>query len=76
MTKVKRQVLHNCLDQAKKYIKLGERDKSRDYLDMGIAFVAEKKISGMGGEDKIEDVKINLWLERFWMFLENNNLML
>jgi hypothetical protein len=24
----------------------------------------------------IEDVRINLWLERFWMFLENKNLML
>ena len=28
------------------------------------------------GEDLIEGVKINLWLERFWMFLENKNLML
>ena len=30
----------------------------------------------MSGDDLIEDVKINLWLERFWMFLENKKLML
>jgi hypothetical protein len=30
----------------------------------------------MQGEDLIEGVKINLWLERFWMFLENKNLLL
>ena len=77
MAKVKRQILHNCLDKAKEFIKLGERDKARDYCDMGIAYVAGKKIyGGMKGEDLIEDVRINLWLERFWMFLENKNLML
>ena len=53
-----------------------ERDKARDYCDMGIGFVAAKKEDGADGEDLIEGVKINLWLERFWMFLENKNLML
>jgi hypothetical protein len=74
--KIKRQVLHHCLDQAKSFYKLGERDKARDYCDMGIGYVAAKKEDGWDGEDLIEDVKINLWLERFWMFLENKNLML
>ena len=75
--KVKKQVLHNCLDKAKEFIKLGERDKARDYCDMGIAYVTDKKINeDMEGNDLIEDVKINLWLERFWMFLENKNLLL
>jgi hypothetical protein len=74
--KVQRQILHNCLDKAKHFIKLGERDKSRDYADMGIAFVAEKRIEGYGAKDTIEDVRVELWLERFWMFLENNDLML
>jgi len=27
-------------------------------------------------EDTIEDIRVELWLERFWMFLENKNLML
>lgn len=74
--KVQRQILHNCLDKAKEFIILGERDKARDYCDMGIGFCASKKESGMGGEEEIEGVKINLWLERFWMFLENKNLLL
>ena len=44
--KIERQVLHYCLDRAKEFIKLGERDKARDYCDMGIAYVAEKRIEG------------------------------
>jgi hypothetical protein len=43
---------------------------------MGIGYVAAKKEDGADGEDLIEGVRINLWLERFWMFLENKNLML
>lgn len=75
--KIKKQVLHNCLEKAKEFHKLGDKDKARDYCDMGIAYVANKKlIDGMDGEDVIEDVRINLWLERFWMFLENKQLML
>ena len=73
---IQRQILHNCLDKTKHFITLGERDKSRDYCDMGIAFVAEKRIEGYGAKDTIEDVRVELWLERFWMFLENNDLML
>ena len=76
MVKIERQVLHHCLDKAKEFYKLGDNDKARDYCDMGIGYVAAKKKSGWNGEDLIENVKINLWLERFWMFLENKNLML
>ena len=71
-----KKTLHYCLDRAKECYRLGESDKARDYCDMGIAFVANKKLDGWKGEDLIEDVKINLWLERFWMFLENKKLML
>jgi len=74
--KVERQVLHHCFDQAKEYYKSGNKDKARDYLDMGIGYVAVKKIDGMDGEDLIEDVRINLWLERFWNYLENKGLLL
>ena len=74
--KVERQVLHNCLDKAKSFYKLGEKDKSRDQCDLGIGFVASKRIEGFGAKDTIEGVRVELWLERFWMFLENKNLML
>ena len=43
---------------------------------MGIAWVAEKRIEGYKAKDTIEDVRVELWLERFWMTLENNNLLL
>ena len=74
--KPKKQVLHYCLAQAKEFIKLEDGDKARDYCDMGIAYVAEKRIEGYGAKDTIEDVRVELWLERFWMFLENKNLLL
>jgi len=76
MKKIERQVLHHCFDKAKEFRTLGNDDKARDYLDMGIGFCASKKGEGMKGEDLIEGVKINLWLERFWMKLENWDLML
>jgi hypothetical protein len=74
--KVERQILHNCFDKAKSFYKLGEKDKARDYCDLGIGFCASKKEHGMDGEDLIEDIRINLWLDRFWQFLENKNLLL
>jgi hypothetical protein len=73
---VKKQVLHHCLQQAKDMLKLGETDKARDYFDMGISFVAEKRIAGYKAKDTIEDIRVELWLERFWMGLENNDLLL
>ena len=74
--RIEKQNLHYCLDQAKSFYKLGERDKARDYCDMGIAYVAGKREKGLGAKDLIENVRVELWLERFWMFLENKKLML
>ena len=76
MPKVEKQVLHYCYDQAKINYKNKDLDKARDHLDYMIAFVANKKIEGMGAKDEIEDVRIELWLERAWTKLENWNLML
>ena len=55
---------------------LKEDNKARDYCDMGIAHLAYLKEDGANGTDIIEGSTINLWLERFWQQLENNNLML
>ena len=76
MSKIKKQVLHNCLEQAKLMMASNQPDKARDYCDMGIGFVASKRENGYGAKDLIEDVRVVLWLERFWMYLENNKLML
>ena len=74
--KVQKQILHNCLAEAKSFYKLGEKDKARDQCDLGIGFVTSKRITGYGAKDTIEGIRVELWLERFWMFLENKNLLL
>jgi hypothetical protein len=39
--------------------------------------VADKRYKdGLAVDDKIEKVKVGVWLERFWYGLENNNLLL
>ena len=48
MATIERQLLHNCFDKAKEYFKEGNRDKARDYCDMGIAYVASKKAEVIG----------------------------
>ena len=74
--KFKKQVLHHCYAKAKEMMKANQPDKARDYCDMGIAHLAYLKEDGAKGTDVIEGSPINLWLERFWQQLENNNLML
>jgi len=39
--------------------------------------VADKRYNdSLKVDDKIENVKVGVWLERFWYGLENNNLLL
>ena len=66
----------DCYDQARTALAEGNRDKARDMADYGIVKVAEARDEGMGVDDLIDGTRIGLWLERFWYFLENNNLML
>ena len=74
--KFKKQVLHHCYAKAKEMMKANQPDKARDYCDMGIGYVASKRENGYKAKDLIENVRVELWLERFWMYLENNKLML
>jgi hypothetical protein len=37
---------------------------------------AQAQEEGLTMDDELEGVRIGLWLERFWYFLENNNLLL
>ena len=73
---MEKQVLHTCLYKAKQSFKLGNKESARDFCDLGIAYIADKRLDGIGSEDLIEEVTVDLWLERFWMFLENKNLLL
>ena len=54
--KVERQVLHYCFDKAKEFYKLGEKNKARDYCDMGIAYIREKRSQGMQANELLENV--------------------
>lgn len=73
---MEKQVLHTCLHKAKQSYKSGNEESARDFCDLGIAYVAGKRNDGYSSEDLIEGIKVDLWLERFWMFLENKNLLM
>ena len=75
MIKIKTTVT-DCYEQAREALKAGDHDKARDLADYGIVKVAEARDEGLDVDDELDDVRIGLWLERFWYFLENNNLML
>ena len=66
----------DCYANAREALSRGEEDKARDLADFGIMKVADARAEGMDVDDLMDDVRIGLWLERFWYFLENNNLML
>ena len=69
-------IYYNFFLSNKHILEKGDKNRARDYCDMGIGYVALKKEKGFDGEDLLENVKINLWLERFWMLLDNNKLLL
>ena len=66
----------DCYTNAREALSRGEENKARDLADFGIMQVADARAEGMSVDDLMDDVRIGLWLERFWYFLENNNLML
>lgn len=62
---------------AKQNLKQGNLDEARDLIDFGILRIAQfKELDNLKDDDSIEDVKVDLWLTRFWVFLENNELIL
>jgi hypothetical protein len=70
-------ILTKTYEQAKLAVERGHMDQARDLFDFGILKVADKRYSeGLAVDDKIEKVKVGVWLERFWYGLENNNLLL
>lgn len=69
--------ISDCYAQAREALAQGNLDKARDMADYGIVKAAEAQDElGMGINDELDGTRIGLWLERFWYFLENNNLML
>jgi hypothetical protein len=77
MAKKEKGILNRTYENAKNALETGNRDLARDYFDFGIMHVADKRYNGnLKVDDKIENVKVGVWLERFWYGLENNNLLL
>ena len=66
----------DCYDNCREALAEGNLDKARDLADFGIVKVADARGDGFDVDDELDGVRIGLWLERFWYFLENNNLML
>ena len=74
--KIKKEVLNTTFIKAKEALKAGDKDLARDSADLGLCYCAIKRQEGMGVEEMIDGVKIETWLMRFWVFLENNKLLL
>lgn len=66
----------NLYENAKNHLKNGRLDEARDSADLGIINVADKVRKGAKDLDVIEGITVRLWYERFWYFLEKNNLLL
>ena len=62
----------------KQAIKEGRMNDARDCFDMGIAMVASYSdlVEDYSDELEIEGKRRGLWLMRFWVALEKNNLLL
>lgn len=69
--------LHKTFSAAKLAVKNQEWDKARNLYDYIIYSIAEERLDNdVQVDDKIEDVKVGVWLERAWYGLENNDLLL
>ena len=69
--------LKELFKQAKQNLKQGNLDDARDLIDFGILRIAQfKELDDLKDDDLIEGVKVDLWLTRFWVFLETNELIL
>ena len=73
---MKKVTIDGVYAQAREVLKEGRVDEARDLADYGIVMAAEAQEEGLTMDDELEGVRIGLWLERFWYFLENNNLLL
>lgn len=73
---MKKTPIGDCYAQARELVAF-DKDGARDAADKGIILVSQNVIKlQLKDEDIIEGVPIRLWYERFWIFLENNGLLL
>jgi hypothetical protein len=73
---MEKQILHTYFYKAKQSYQNNNLEFARDFCDLGIAYLSDKRNKGYSPEDLIEGIKLDLWLSRFWCFLEDKNLLL
>ena len=76
MINKKNGVLHRAFSKAREAVNSGDEETARNLFDFMIVTVANQRLEGADIDDKIEDVRIGIWLERAWYGLENNGLLL
>lgn len=70
-------LLDKGFNKAKYFLEKQQFDNARDLIDKCIAIIGnERYYNNRDVEYKLENVRIKVWLERFWYLLENNNLLL
>lgn len=69
MTKEKGPITKIWLE-AKHLISTEQFDKAEEVLDRGIAILSKYTLDGYGDKDIVENVKMEVWKERFWISLE------
>jgi len=76
MAKKEKGLLHRTFTEARECV-TSNPDRARDLFDFMIYTVANERYENdIQVDDKIEGVKVGVWLERAWYGLENNNLLL
>lgn len=68
-------VLTECLRGAKQELEKGNKEDATNMADLGMVCVLMHKDSGVSENEEVEGARLELWRERYWSFLECNNLL-
>jgi len=68
--KYKQGPITDLWNEAKSLIEQKNLTQAEDILDKGIVLLAQAKLDGCGDKDLLEGVKREVWLERFWIKIE------
>jgi hypothetical protein len=72
MEKVKEKIVTKTWLEARELIKTRQFEKAEQVLDKGILLLTQFTIDGYGDKDLLEEVKMEVWKERFWIAIENH----
>jgi len=58
--------------EARELIKARQFEEAEQVLDKGILLLTQFTMDGYGDKDLLEEVKMEVWKERFWIAIENH----